>query len=71
MNDVDLLTVSVFAFLAVFALLGALAAMMHALTLLFPAPPDHDDDTSLHTAIISAASAAYPGMHVVSIEEKR
>jgi hypothetical protein len=69
-TDVNLLQVAAVAFLAVFMLLGALAALMHGLTLLFPAPTD-EDDAAMLTAIVAAAAAAYPEMRVAGIEEKR
>jgi hypothetical protein len=70
MTDVDLLTVSIVAFVAVFLLLGALAVLMQVLTMLFPAPTE-DDEAALISAITTAAAAAYPDMRVTSIEERR
>jgi hypothetical protein len=70
MSEPNLLTISVFAFLAVFLLLGLLAAVMRALTALFPHATD-GTDAPLMAAITAAAATAYPGMRVTHIEEKR
>jgi hypothetical protein len=70
MNEPNLLVISIFAFIAVFTLLGVLAALMHILTVIFPERSD-DSDPALLSAIMSAASAAYPGMRVTHVEEIR
>jgi hypothetical protein len=68
--ETNLLLISVFAFTAVFTVLAVLASIMKALTLLFPPPADGSDAT-LFGAISAAAAAAWPGMRVTRIEEKR
>ena len=74
-GDVNLLLISVFAFLAVFMVLATLALLMVALTRLFPAPLPDDDvdgpDAAVIAAISAAASVAYPGMRVTRVEESR
>jgi hypothetical protein len=76
----DLLLISVFAFLAVFTLLAVLAGVMHVLTRLFPerpkpgagaGPAGGGPDAAVVAAISAAAAAAYPGLVVRHIEERR
>jgi hypothetical protein len=69
MNEPNLLTISVLAFIAVFALLSVLAVVMHVLTTLFPEKAG-EYDAALLSAIVSAAAVAYPGMRVTHVEEK-
>jgi hypothetical protein len=77
--DVNLLLISVFAFVAVFLVLGTLALLMVALTRLFPAPPapaggpghTAGPDAAVLAAITAAANVAYPGMRVTRVEESR
>lgn len=61
------------AFLAVFVVLAALAAVMRVLIVLLPAPAEAEDgvDPAVVTAITEGVKAAYPGMRVTSIEEAR
>jgi hypothetical protein len=66
----NLLLISIFAFLAVFMVLSVLAGIMRVLTHFFPPPADGPDATLL-AAMTAAASAAWPGMRVTRIEEKR
>jgi hypothetical protein len=68
MNEPNLLTISVLAFIAVFALLSVLAVVMHALTALFPEKAD-EYDAALLSAVVTAAAVAYPGMRVTHVEE--
>jgi hypothetical protein len=68
MNEPNLLTISVLAFIAVFVLLSVLAAVMHALTVLFPEKAD-EYDAALLSAVVTAAAVAYPGMRVTHVEE--
>jgi hypothetical protein len=70
MTPPDLLTISVFAFLAVFLLLSLLAGLMRGLTALFPEQPDGPDEAVI-AAIASAAAIAFPGTRVTRIEETR
>jgi hypothetical protein len=70
MNEPNLLTISVIAFIAVFTLLSVLAVVMHALTLLFPEKAD-EYDAALLSAVVTAAAAAYPGLRVTHVEEIR
>lgn len=71
MTEPNLLTISIFAFIAVFVLLAVLAVLMHALTVLFPEKSSDDQDAAMLSAIMSAAAAAYPGMRVTHVEEIR
>jgi hypothetical protein len=68
MNEPNLLTISVLAFMAVFALLSVLALVMHVLTALFPEKAD-EYDAALLSAVVTAAAVAYPGMRVTHVEE--
>jgi hypothetical protein len=70
MNEPNLLTISVLAFIAVFTLLSVLAVVMHALTVLFPEKGD-EYDAALLSAVVTAAAVAYPGMRVTHVEEIR
>jgi hypothetical protein len=70
MNEPNLLTISVFAFIAVFALLSVLAIVMYALTALFPEKAD-EYDAALLSAVVTAAAVAYPGLRVTHVEEIR
>jgi NADH:ubiquinone oxidoreductase subunit 2 (subunit N) len=70
MTEPDLLSISFFAFIAVFSLLSVLAILMRVLTAVFPQKAD-GPDSALIAAITSAASLAYPGTRVTHIEETR
>lgn len=70
MTEPDLLTISVFAFSAVFLLLALLAALMRLLTALFPHRAEAPDDAVV-AGITAAAAAAYPGTRVTRIEERQ
>jgi hypothetical protein len=70
MNEPNLLILSLTAFLAVFAVLGALAALIRALTSVFPVVVE-ESDSPLLAAIATAASAAYPGTRVTNVEERK
>jgi hypothetical protein len=70
MTEPDLLSISIFAFAAVFGLLSLLAILMRLLTAVFPAKTD-GPDSALYAAISSAASLAHPGTRVTRIEENR
>ena len=70
MESTDLLLVCVSAFVAVFALLAALAIVMRAMTAVFPERGSRDGAAPL-AAIAAATSAAYPGMKVTHVEEEK
>jgi predicted ABC-type exoprotein transport system permease subunit len=70
MTEPNLLTISVFAFIAVFTLLSVLAIVMQALTMLFPEKAD-EYDAALLSVVVTAAAAAYPGLRVTHVEEIR
>jgi hypothetical protein len=70
MTEPNLFTISIFAFSAVFLLLASLAAIMRGLTALFPEKPS-GPDVALVAAIASAATLAFPGTRITSIEENR
>lgn len=70
MTSPDLLVISLSAFLAVFVLLGFLAAVMRVLMRVYPEEAPGPDNT-LASAITSAAARAFPGTRVTKIEEVR
>jgi len=73
MSTPNLLVVCSIAFLAVFVVLTALAAVMRGLMLLYPQPAEREEslDPAVVAAITEAVTAAYPGTKVIGIEEER
>ena len=69
--DVDLLTICLSAFVAVFLLLSALAVVMRVLIVVFPQRVADDSDAAVLAAVTSAVTAAYPGTKVTKVEEIR
>jgi len=70
MAEQNMLFVCVFAFVAVFVLLGFLAAVMRLLMMVYPEKSPWPD-ANLASAITSAAEKAFPGTRVTKIEEVR
>jgi hypothetical protein len=70
MTEPNLLVICVFAFIAVFLLLSALALVMRVLTSVFPLQED-GPDAALLAAVSAAAAVAYPGMRISTVEETR
>lgn len=77
MTDFGLVSISVTAFLAVFVLLGFLAAVMRILIAVFPAQVKSLEgiegkiDSGIVAAVITTARAAFPGFRVTKIEVKK
>lgn len=74
MYQPSLLAISLSAFVAVFILLGVLAAVMKITEAIFPAPPEpevstEESDPAPIAAIASAMQAIYPGTKITKIEE--
>jgi len=68
-SDVDLLWVCAIAFSGVFALLAALAVVMHLITVVFPERRAAIDPVV--TAVVSTTVATlFPGARVTRIEEE-
>jgi hypothetical protein len=70
MAQLSLLMVCVASFVAVFIVLGFLAATMRVLMRIFPVKGVGIDGPTL-AAITSAVSAAYPGSKVADIQESK
>ena len=70
MTAPNLLLMCTSAFIAVFLLLGFLAAVMRGLMMLYPERTPGPDAT-LASAITQAAVRAFPGTRVTKIEEVR
>lgn len=71
--DPNLLLVCLSSFIAVFVLLALLALVMRGLMAVFPerTPADDGTDPVVLAAVTTAASAAFPGMRVTSVEEDK
>ena len=57
------------ALVAVFVLLGALAALMRVILLVFPEKVQVRTDAAVLAAVTSAVEVTHPGMRVTKIEE--
>lgn len=72
MEETNLLMICLSAFVAVFILLGALAAIMQILIKVFPARIVlQKDDAALYAAIASTMHSIYPGTKITKIEEEK
>ncbi len=69
MSDLLLLDVCLTTFAVVFSVLAALAAVMHAITLLFPARRA-GGDPAVVAAITSTVASFFPHSRVTRIEEE-
>lgn len=68
MGTVDLLTICLVAFVAVFVILSSLALIMRGIVALFPVRQSAGD-TSVYAAITTTYQTQYPGTIVTRIEE--
>jgi Na+/H+-dicarboxylate symporter len=65
----EVVAMCVSALVAVFVLLGVLAAVMKVILLIFPEQVKRRADPALLAAVASSVEAAHPGMRVTKIEE--
>ena len=70
MNQPELLVICLSAFVAVFLLLGFLAAVMRMLIAVFPQKVGGIDSATI-AAVTAAAAYAFPGTKVTKVEEIR
>lgn len=68
--ETNLLTTCGIAFAAVLAILGALAAVIRLLTLVFP-DRSPESDSAMMEAIAQAVGQAFPGARVTAVETER
>jgi hypothetical protein len=68
MPALDLLYMCASAFLAVFVLLTALAAIMRLILIIFP-KQDGDAEAAVYASIAATMQGLYPGARVTKVEE--
>lgn len=72
MENVNLLSISISAFLIVFLILSILALMMFAIIKIFPEKESlASDDTALYAALTTTIQTIFPGTKVTKIEEDK
>lgn len=70
MESIDLATICLVAFTAVFVLLSILALLMRLIVAIFPEKAKDVDD-AIYAAITSTYHSLFPGTKVTNIEEKK
>lgn len=70
MASVDLLTICIAAFVAVFVLLAGLALLMRLTLVLFP-QKEVTSDAAVMAALATVMQAVYPGTKISRVEERK
>ena len=68
MEELNLISICISAFFAVFVVLSGLAVFMHVITRIFPFK-EVQEDSAVYAAIASAMTRLYPGTRLTKIEE--